>query len=194
MKKSIIKYMVLGLIACVLCSVAIMCTACVPTGEWMVTLEYDDTKGRVDLSPYEEDMIYFENTVITVTVMPNPDCKVEKVYLNGATQTLKNNRFQFTITENTKIQVIFVKNNEEATKHQVAVECDETKGTIELSPGENGNSYYEGMTVTATVKVKDGFKVSRITVDGQEVAVDTSGKFEITMDGDKTIVVEFAEA
>lgn len=193
MKKGI-KYMAFGLIACVLCSVAIMCTACVPTGEWMVTLEYDDTRGRVDLNPYEEDMIYFENTVITVTVTPNPDCKVEKVYLNGATQTLKNNKFQFTITENTKIQVIFIKKDEEAVTHQVGVECDETKGSIELSPAENGNSYYEGMTVTATVKAKDGFKVSRITVDGKEVTMDANGKFEIKMDGDRSIVVEFVEA
>lgn len=193
MKKGL-KIMVIGMITCVLCSVAILCAACVPTGQWEVTLEYDTTRGRVDLSPYEEDMIYFEGTQITVTVTPNTDYRVEKVYLNGTPQTLQNNQFKFTILENTKIQVIFVAKNGEAVKHQVGVECDETKGSVEISPVENGNSFYEDMTVTVTVTAKEGYKVQRVTVNGEEVEVGEDGKFEVKVDSDKTIAVEFTDA
>ena len=110
MKKGF-KILLIGIVVSALCAISILCTACVPTGQWEVTLTYDTTRGRVDLVPYEEDMIYFEGTEITVTVTPNSDCKVDKVYLNGTLQTLEGNKFNFTIIENTEIRVEFVRMN-----------------------------------------------------------------------------------
>ncbi len=92
------------IVASVLCAMLILCTACVPSSRWEVTLDYDTTRGTVELSPMEDDFIYYEGTEITVTVSANPGYVASKIYLDGA---LKEKQFTFTITSNVRITVEF---------------------------------------------------------------------------------------
>ena len=187
------KLALIGTLSCVLCAIAVLCVACVPTGEWAVTLVYDTTRGTVDLNPHEDDMIYLEGTVIEVTVTPNAGYKIQTVYLNGTPQTLKDNKFSFTIIENTRIQVIFVPESGETAQYKVNLQYDESKGSVEISPTEASDSFYEGTVVTFTVTPKDGYTVKSVTVNESAVDVKNDGTFDVKMDDEKTVSVEFEE-
>ncbi len=111
--KKFAKILLSGIVLSVLLTTTILCAACVPTGEWQVTVDYDTTKGTVTLDPPSEGNYYEGGTTVTVTVTAIEGWSVEDVFLDGARQTLVNNQFSFVVEDNAKIRVNFVKNSSE---------------------------------------------------------------------------------
>ena len=108
--KKMTKMTIAGLAASVMIAIALMCTACVPTNKWEVTLEYDDTRGAILIYPLTDDFIYNEGDVIQVTVSAKKGYKATAVYLDGE---LKEQQFEFMIMSNVTIRVEFDPINED---------------------------------------------------------------------------------
>ncbi len=148
-----------------------------------VTCGSGGTYSLSDVGPYSDGQ------EVTLTVYPNADMRIGSVTVNGEEIILIKNAYTFNITEDTQITISFEEKGEDADTYNVFVTCG-SEGSYTLSPEK---PYTSGTEVLLTITPQEGYYVSSITVDGEEVEL-INGKYAFVISEDMVIVIEFGES
>lgn len=155
------------------------------TEAYKITLDYDESQGAVTLEPDAET--YAPNTEVTVSVSAKESFVVDSVKVDGEKVTLKEGKYQLTVTKDMTVSASFYP---EGGYHVTLADYDEEKGTVSLSPVQEG--YLPGTTVTVNAEPAEGYEVDQVTVNGNAISK-VSGKYTFTVEGDSTVAVTFKE-
>ena len=167
-----------------------------PEKTYTLTIENDDEKGTVSLSPWQAS--YESGTQVVVKVAVKGDNVLESfTVVGGATYPPKSDdSITVTITQNTVIKVNYKQNGGEdpeppaADKYTLSINNDEEKGTVSLSPEQE--KYDKNTKVTITVTPKEGYTVENIIVNGDSNPVD-DGTIEFFINSDTSVIVVYKE-
>lgn len=122
-----------------------------------------------------------ENTEVTLTVTPDVGYVVSSAKVNGSTVSLVENKYTFTLTENTTVTLSF-----KTAKYTVSVECG-TNGTYSIS---NIGSVKAGTEITLTVTPYSGYMLDSVTINGTAMEL-TGNVLTFTLTEDAAIVISF---
>ncbi len=188
-------------------AVAVFASACefLTDPAYTVTVDYDETKGTVTLSPAKDDYILGDQ--VTVTVEANEGFFVQSFEVNGLAAELTGGRYSFRVEGDTAIAVEFAdavpaeyvgvwhtQEGDPFGEHTISIESDFTV-TVDGAPAELRFTVVETPDQTGGESTFD--TVAKLTWDGEDytIAVDESYGFNVlTMDhdGNKYFVKEGA--
>ena len=165
-----------------------------PEETYTLTIENDEEKGTVSLSPWQAS--YESGTQVVVKVAVKGDNVLESfTVVGGATYPPKSDdSITVTITQNTVIKVNYKQNGGEdpeppaVDKYTLSINNDEEKGTVSLSPEQE--KYDKNTKVTITVTPKEGYTVENIIVNGDSNPVD-DGTIEFFINSDTSVIVVY---
>ena len=153
--------------------------------KYAVTASFDASQGSVSLSAPASQKGYALNEEVTVTVTPNEHYLLAFLRVNGEAVTPANGTYTFKVQGDTVVEAVFSKEEVHLT-----VACDAADGTVVCVP--QAESYGYGDTVTLTITPTAGKTVHAVFVNGTKATL-AEGTLSVTLSGDTTVSVQFAE-
>lgn len=164
-------------------------------------ISFNDEQGWVNLRNFgtitpEWTSFFAEGTVLALEVYPNDGYKVGSVTVNGTEINKENDCYEFTITDNCRVDVTFEK------LPALTVNYDGSLGSVVISDYGSIASgypftYEEGTDVTLEVIPQVGYKVVSISVDGTPISMEdykTNGYYKFTITDDCVVNVNIVQA
>ena len=141
-----------------------------------------DANGTIEASKTNNIL---EGEVVTIRVTPNTGYKLEWLKVNGVDVEMRENETNITVNSNVTITVSFVS---ESTPVTYSVTLPESQnGSVTVSKETSINA---GESITITATPNNGYKLSWLKVNGNEVEV-VNGTATITVNSNITITVAF---
>ena len=161
-------------------------------GQFVLELVYDSSLGQVNASALSGK----GGDVVTITITPNENVKIESIIVNGETRESVETSFEFVTSDGKNtVEVKFKDENAPDpldTSFTVRAVYDSTKGTVSLNKTEGEDYASDDAIITATIDPKDGCTIESVKINGQvQSEIKTSYMFKAQL-GENIVEVVFA--
>lgn len=161
-------------------------------GQFVLDLVYDSSLGQVNASALSGK----GGDVVTITITPNENVKIESIIVNGETRESVETSFEFVTSDGKNtVEVKFKDENAPDpldTSFTVRAVYDSTKGIVSLNKTEGEDYASDDAIITVTIDPKDGCTIESVKINGQvQSEIKTSYMFQAQL-GENIVEVVFA--
>lgn len=161
-------------------------------GQFVLDLVYDSSLGQVNASALSGK----GGDVVTITITPNENVKIESIIVNGETRESVETSFEFVTSDGKNtVEVKFKDENAPDpldTSFTVRAVYDSTKGIVSLNKTEGEDYASDDAIITVTIDPKDGCTIDSVKINGQvQSDIKTSYMFQAQL-GENIVEVVFA--
>ena len=161
-------------------------------GQFELELVYDSSLGQVNASALSGK----GGDVVTITITPNENVKIESIIVNGETRESVETSFEFVTSDGKNtVEVKFKDENAPEpldTSFTVRAVYDSTKGMVSLNKTEGEDYASDDAIITVTIDPKDGCTIESVKINGQvQSEIKTSYMFQAQL-GENIVEVVFA--
>ena len=160
-------------------------------GQFELELVYDSSLGQVNASALSGK----GGDVVTITITPNENVKIESIIVNGETRESVETSFEFVTSDGKNtVEVKFKDENAPEpldTSFTVRAVYDSTKGMVSLNKTEGEDYASDDAIITVTIDPKDGCTIESVKINGQvQSEIKTSYMFQAQL-GENVVEVVF---
>lgn len=161
-------------------------------GQFVLELVYDSSLGQVNASALSGK----GGDVVTITITPNENVKIESIIVNGETRESVETSFEFVTSDGKNtVEVKFKDENAPDpldTSFTVRAVYDSTKGIVSLNKTEGEDYASDDAIITVTIDPRDGCTIESVKINGQvQSEIKTSYMFQAQL-GENIVEVVFA--
>lgn len=146
----------------------------------------DPALGSYTLSGADSEGYFRSGDLVTLILSPK-EGYAASLTVNGEEVALSGNIYKFQISADTEIGVVY------SYRYRILTTVTEGKGKIEVSAPENGEKYFKGEIVSATVTPEEGYALDGVTLNGEEVDLQGAGTFWFSIEDTIFLVARFVK-
>lgn len=160
-------------------------------GQFVLDLVYDSSLGQVNASALSGK----GGDVVTITITPNENVKIESIIVNGETRESVETSFEFVTSDGKNtVEVKFKDENAPDpldTSFTVRAVYDSTKGIVSLNKTEGEDYASDDAIITVTIDPRNGCTIESVKINGQvQSEIKTSYMFQAQL-GENIVEVVF---